>query len=137
MPRLELIEKPDLLDAPEISDEEALAMQRAVINLFGHWDLTDAEACVLLGGIGARTYARWKAGQPGKAGVDLKARLSNLMGIHKALRLLFDAPERAYQWVKRPSEDFGGSSALDIMLGGQLTDLMRVRRYLDAQRGVW
>lgn len=137
MPHLELIEKPDLATAPEISDEETQAMQRAVVNLFERWELTDAEACVLLGGIGARTYARWKAGQPGKASVDLKARLSNLMGIHKALRLLFDAPERAYQWVKRPNEAFDGRAALDIMLGGQLTDLIRVRRYLDAQRGVW
>ena len=29
---------------------------------------------------------------------------------------------------------FGGSSALDVMLGGELTDIMRVRRYLDAER---
>ena len=30
-----------------------------------------------------------------------------------------------------------GHTALDIMLGGELTDLMRVRRYLDAERGGW
>jgi hypothetical protein len=24
-----------------------------------------------------------------------------------------------------------------VMLGGELTDLMRVRRYLDAERGAW
>ena len=137
MPHLELVKTANLPASPEFSDEETRAMQRAVVNLFDLWEVTDSEACVLLGGIGARTYARWKTGQFGKAGVDLKARLSNLMGIHKALRLLFDAPERAYQWVKRPSEAFGGRTALDIMLGGQLTDLMRVRHYLNAQRGVW
>ena len=137
MPHLELLTTLDRPAALDISGEETGAMQRAVVNLFDRWGLTDAEACVLLGGIGARTYARWKAGQPGKASVDLKARLSNLMGIHKALRLLFDAPERAYDWVKRPNHAFGGQRALDIMLGGQLTDLMRVRRYLDAQRGAW
>ena len=137
MPHLERVEMAELRQAPGISEQETRAMQRAVVNLFERWGLTDAEACVLLGGIGARSYARWKAGQPGRAGVDLKARLSNLMGIHKALRLLFDAPERAYGWVKRPNRAFGGRTALDIMLGGQLTDLMRVRRYLDAQRGVW
>lgn len=32
---------------------------------------------------------------------------------------------------------FGGASALDVMLGGELTDIMRVRRYLDAERGGW
>jgi hypothetical protein len=63
--------------------------------------------------------------------------MSNLLGIHKALRLLFDDPARGYGWIKRPNTAFGDLSALQIMLGGQLTDLMRVRRYLDAQRGVW
>ena len=59
------------------------------------------------------------------------------MGIHKALRLLFREASRGYGWIKRPNETFGGATALDVMLQGQLTDLMRVRRYLDAQRGQW
>ena len=40
-------------------------------------------------------------------------------------------------WIKAGNAAFAGSSALDIMLGGELTDLMRVRRYLDAERGGW
>ncbi len=137
MPRLELVSTIDLSGPPQISVEETQAMQRAVINLFALWGLGDEQACALLGGIGARTYARWKTGDLGRVNVDLQTRLSNLIGINKALRLLFDAPERAYGWVKRPNAAFQGKSALDIMLAGQLTDLMRVRRYLDTQRGVW
>lgn len=148
-PRLEAVSVPDgaPADAREagdsdfgggaITDAEARAMQRAIVRLFALWKLTDAEACILLGGIGARSYARWKAGTFGRAGVDLKARLSNLIAIHKALRLLFDDAGRAYGWIKRPNDAFAGRSALEIMLGGELTDLMRVRRYLDASRGVW
>ena len=30
-----------------------------------------------------------------------------------------------------------GIRTLDVMLGGELTDIMRVRRYLDAERGAW
>ena len=33
----------------------------------------------------------------------------------------------AYGWSKTPHTAFGASSALDIMLHGELTDLMRVR----------
>lgn len=33
--------------------------------------------------------------------------------------------------------DPAGSNALDVMLGGELTDIMRVRRYLDTERGGW
>ena len=53
------------------------------------------------------------------------------------LRLLFSDPARGYLWVRAPNAAFGGQSALEVMLGGQITDLMRVRRYLDAQRGAW
>ena len=59
------------------------------------------------------------------------------MGIRKALRLLFKEPARGYGWIKRGNDVFGGVSALDVMLGGQITDIMRVRRYLDAVRGPW
>ena len=118
-----------------ITIAEAEAMARAVVNLFQRWELTDAEACTLLGGISLATYGRWKHGQIARIGVDLQTRLSLLMGIHKALRLLFTEPQRTYAWVKKPNAAFNGKSALAIMLGGQMTDLLRVRHYLDAVRG--
>ncbi len=120
--------------APVISDAEGEAMARAVVNLFGKWELTDAQASVLLGGLSARTWARWKAGGIGRIPRDLKSRLSNMMGIHKALRIIFTEADRAYGWIKRPNDAFGGASALDVMLGGELTDIMRIRRYLDSVR---
>jgi len=119
-----------------IGDDEAAAMFRAVLNLFRLWEVSDVQAATMLD-LNGRTFARWKAGELGRIGRDGKARLSNLMGIHKALKLLFRDPARGYQWIKAPNEAFGGDSALDVMLGGELTDLMRVRRYLDAERGDW
>jgi putative toxin-antitoxin system antitoxin component (TIGR02293 family) len=126
-----------LATEPAITDDEGAAMARAVVNLFDRWDLSDAQAVVLLGGISARTWARWKSGEIGRLSRDLKARLSNLMAIHKALRIILVEQQRAYGWLKRPNKAFGDRSALDVMLGGELTDLMRVRRYLDAERGGW
>jgi uncharacterized protein (DUF2384 family) len=126
---------PEFVPAP-ITDDEAGAMFRACINLFRLWRVPDNEAAVLLD-MPNRTLARWKAGSIGRIGRDQKARLSNLMGIHKALRLIFREPDRGYGWIKAPNQAFGGRSALDVMLGGELTDLMRVRQYLDAERGGW
>lgn len=137
MPRLRLIEPQPAPPGVVFSTEEIHAMQRAVINLFDRWGLTDTQAATLLGEIAPRTFQRWKAGEYGRVGPDLSARLSNLLGIHKALRLLFKDAERGYNWIKRPNAAFGDQSALAVMLGGQLTDLMRVRRYLDAVRGPW
>ena len=119
-----------------VTDEEAAAMFRAVLNLFRLWDVSDEQAAIILD-LNRRTYARWKAGDLGRIGRDGKARLSNLMGIHKALRTIFRDAARGYAWIKAPNTIFDGQSALDVMLGGELTDLMRVRRYLDAERGVW
>jgi hypothetical protein len=119
-----------------ITDEEAAAMFRAALNLFRLWGVTDDQAAIILD-LPRRTFARWKAGEVGRISRDGKARLSNLMGIHKALRIIFRDPARGYAWIKAPNDTFGGRSALDVMLGGELTDLMRVRRYLDAERGGW
>jgi hypothetical protein len=119
-----------------ITQEEGAAMFRAALGLFGKWDVTDEQAATLLD-MPLRSYRRWKAEGPGRLSRDARARLSNLMGIHKALRILFTEVQRTYAWIKAPNAAFAGASALDIMLGGELTDLMRVRRYLDAERGGW
>lgn len=119
-----------------ITDAEAAAMFRAVLNLFRLWEVTDEQAATILD-LPRRTFARWKTGDLGRIGRDGKARLSNLIGIHKALRILFREPARGYAWIKAPNDAFAGRAALDVMLGGELTDLMRVRRYLDAERGGW
>jgi hypothetical protein len=81
---------------------EAVAMFRACLNLFRLWKVSDAEASVLLD-LPPRTFARWKTGAIGRIGRDQKARLSNLMGIHKALRLIFREPKRSHDWPRLPT----------------------------------
>lgn len=119
-----------------ITQDEAAAIFRAVLNLFGKWELTDEQAATLLD-MPVRSYRRGKAEGPGRVSRDGAARLSNLMGIHKALRIDFSGAQRGYAWIKAGNSAFAGSSALDVMLGGELTDIMRVRRYLDTERGGW
>ncbi|AJR26065.1 MULTISPECIES: MbcA/ParS/Xre antitoxin family protein [unclassified Sphingobium] len=119
-----------------ISQEEGGALFRSALNLFARWGITDEQAAVLTD-MPVRTYRRWKAEGPGRISRDGLARLSNLMGIHKALRIIFQEPQRGYDWIKAPNAAFGDASALQVMIGGELTDIMRVRRYLDAERGGW
>lgn len=124
-------------EVPVITMAEAEAMARAVIRLFGHWQLSDTEARETLGGLAARTWARWKAGEIGRIDRDLATRLSLLMGIHKGLRYLFSDPERGYAWVKKPNSVFGEKTPAAIMAQGDIFSLARVRSYLDAERGGW
>ena len=127
---------PHAFHADPVTQEEAAAMFRAALNLFGKWGVTDEQAAILLD-MPVRSYRRWKAEGPGRVSRDGRARLSNLMGIHKALRIIFQEPQRAYAWMRAGNDAFDGTSALEVMLGGELTDIMRVRRYLDAERGGW
>lgn len=137
MPALQLVDTtPQAFRADPVTQDEAGAMFRAAVNLFARWGVTDEQAATLLD-MPVRSYRRWKAEGAGRFSRDAAARLSNLMGIHKALRIIFAEAERGYAWIRAGNAAFAGASALDVMLGGELTDLMRVRRYLDAERGGW
>lgn len=68
---------------------------------------------------------------------DLRARMAILMGIHKALRTLFTEPDRGYKWIRQPSAPLGAHSALEIIMRGEISDLLSLRAYLDAELGVW
>lgn len=135
---LNLIEGPvgDPLNQ-EITPDEAQAGARAIVNLFDNWQLTDEQACGALGNMSARTWARWKQREFGRIGLDLATRLSLLLGIHKSLRIIFKDRRDGYAWIKKPNEAFGGRSAAELMAGGQIFALIRIRRYLDAERGGW
>lgn len=75
-------------------------MFRAVLNLFGKWGQTD-EQTAALPDMPVRIYRRRKAEGPGRVSRDGRARLSNLMGIHKALRIIFSDATRGYAWTEQ------------------------------------
>jgi hypothetical protein len=113
---------------------------RAFFNIARDWGLGTDEQLVLLGSPGRSTFFKWKA-TPETAELkrDTLERLSYLLGIYKALQILLPATTAADAWVKKPNSAplFGGRSALDRMLGGNVSDLVAVRQYLDARRGGW
>ena len=117
------------------SEAHALAGLRAFFQLMERWGVGNEEARVLLGRPSPRTLYNWKAGRAGRLPHDTMRRISYLLGIHKALRILFGEPANTYGWLRRPNADFGGQAPLARMLAGDVTDLAAVRRYLDAARG--
>ena len=101
------------------------------------WQLAVPEQATLLG-VGRTTLYQWKKGTVA-APLDrhVLERLSYLFGIYAALHILLPVAAQADAWVRQPNAAplFGGTSALERMLGGQVADLFVVRHYLDAQRG--
>jgi hypothetical protein len=110
---------------------------RSFFRLAEAWQLRVAEQRKLLGDPPESTFYKWKREQDGAPGRDVVERISYLLGIFKALQILFPDPAQADAWLRRPNQAalFGGHSALERMLSGNVADLFVVRQYLDAQRG--
>ena len=110
---------------------------RAFFGLAEQWKLRIADQRKLLGDPPESTFYKWKRQREGVLGRDTIERISYLLGIWKALQILFPDPAQADAWLHRPNQAplFGGYSALERMLSGNVADLYVVRQYLDAQRG--
>ncbi|GAB2573340.1 DUF2384 domain-containing protein [Dyella jejuensis] len=110
---------------------------RTFFKLAERWQLRIAEQRKLLGDPPESTFYKWKRQQDGVLARDTLERISYLLGIYKALQILFPDPEQADAWLHKPNQAalFGGHSALERMLSGNVGDLYVVRQYLDAQRG--
>ena len=110
---------------------------RAFFRLAEQWRLRIAVQRRLLGDPPESTFYKWKRQQDGAPGRDTVERISYLLGIWKSLQILFPEPAQADAWLHTPNAAalFGGHSALQRMLSGNVADLYVVRQYLDAQRG--
>src|SRR5436189_5604970 len=117
--------------------ESRARLAKMLVQLLDHWQLGAADQALLLGlsGQSRSTLARYRRGEPLADSADLLARAGHLLGIHKALRILFPQDrDLAYRWVAAPNRRFGERAPLEIMKQG-FEGLLAVRRYLDFERG--
>ncbi|MEO8307108.1 MAG: MbcA/ParS/Xre antitoxin family protein [Pseudomonadota bacterium] len=129
--------KPVIADPQLSRGQYAAPALRAFFQIADRWGLNTAQQRILLGNPPASTYFKWKKAREGALPRDALERISYLLGIYKALQILLPDPQRADLWISEPNTAplFGGHSALQRMLGGNVSDLFVVRQYLDAQRG--
>lgn len=116
-------------------NKNAIAL-KAFFGITHKWKLAPDQERTLLGTTPA-TFYRWKKNKDGSLTQDTLERISYVLGIYKALRILLPSENAANKWIKKPNKAplFGGKSALDKLLVGRVIDLADVRRYLDAERG--
>lgn len=128
---------------PKVDASGSLQTQaalRAFFALTDKWKLTRDQSLTLLGRPSASTYHNWKNLKASSLSHDTLERISYLLGIHKALRIIFPRNvESVDTWIRKPNNHplFAGRSALEKMLSGSITDLYIVRQYLDSQRAGW
>lgn len=109
---------------------------KAFFNIMAHWQVRDEDARALLGGVSNGPFYEMKKNPDRVLDTDKLLRISYLVGIFKALNILY-SQKLADAWVQRANSNriFGGQSALSYMIKGGVPALQVVRRLLDARRG--
>ena len=110
---------------------------RSFLNIASRWELSVTEQRALLGWPAPSTFHKYKSGQVGTLSYDMLVRISLVLGIYKALHILYPDRQLADRWVKLPNSNplFGGRPALNLMTEGGVDGLLQVRRLLDGRRG--
>lgn len=108
---------------------------KAFFNLMGRWKVRDEDARALLGGVSNGPFYEMKRNPARTLEIDRLTRISYLIGIFKALRILHSEP-LADEWVHLPNQNpiFNGQAPLAYMVRGGLPAMQTVRRLLDARR---
>lgn len=112
----------------------SVAVMRAMPNIATEWGLSHIDMAALLG-MEIETYRTWSS-DPTQAvlGVEQRERASLLLGIYKALVILFPLADRSGRWLHQPNQSllFQGSVPVDYLRHGGLEGLHAVRQHLDA-----
>jgi hypothetical protein len=125
---------PDLGARPERERLSGPAL-RAFFNIMARWRVRDQDVRVLLGGVTNGPFYEMKRSPDRVLEPDRLTRISYLVGIFKALRILHE-PGLADEWVHLPNQNriFGGQTPLAFMMRGGLPAMQTVRHLLDARR---
>jgi uncharacterized protein (DUF2384 family) len=131
----------DLRKVPDLGDAATRARLSppAIAAFFGvadKWDLRNEDAMGLLGGVSHGRYYELKKNRKGLLSQDELTRISLLIGIFKALNILF-SQRLANQWALRPNSNamFNNVAPLQLLVRGGVPAMIGVRRLLDSRRG--
>ena len=110
---------------------------RAFFNIARAWQLRAGEERGLLGWPPSSTFHKYKSGDAGALSFDTLTRISLVLGIYKALHILYTEPAFADQWMRMSNTNplFGGRSPIAWVVDDGLDGLFHLRRLLDGRRG--
>jgi hypothetical protein len=121
----------------KVPDADTRTGLKVALNILQKWNCTDAEKLALLGVKRSTLHKYQDDPLSARVTADLTERVSYLLNIHQALRILFSNPENVYGFVRLPnnSAPFNGLSPMQYMQSGRCAALYEVFRHLDGLRG--
>jgi len=123
----------------QFSKSQSTIGLRAALKILERWQASSEQSCRILR-ISRSTYTR-ASQRDSEWAVSLDAdqlqRVSLVLNMHSALRLVFDNPENVYGFVAMANhnEFFNGRSPLEIMAQGDMISLYETFRRIDVLRG--
>jgi antitoxin Xre/MbcA/ParS-like protein len=109
---------------------------RGLLRIATHWKLRDEDTRDLLGGISSGSFYALKNRDTKTLDTDQLTRISLLLGIYKALNILYSAKlADAWMTLANTNPMFGGDSPLTYLKKGGIPAFVRMRQLLDARRG--
>ena len=124
------------LSSKDVQERLSRSAISAFFKIGDVWELRDESARQLLGGISNGAFYQLKRGQKKTLDQDKLTRISLLIGIFRALNILYSR-KLADSWVNLANTNpmFEGEAPLTYMIKGGVPALVRVRQLLDARRG--
>ncbi len=109
---------------------------KGLLRIAKNWKLRDEDTRALLGGLSNGSFYSMKSRAGKVLDEDQLTRISLLLGIYKALNILYSL-KLADAWISLANANpmFGGDSPLGYMKNGGIPAFLRVRQLLDARRG--
>lgn len=123
----------------DFSKSQGTVGLRTALNILDRWQASSEQSCRILR-ISRSTYARALQKDPTwsvSLDTDQLQRISLVLNIHSALRVVFDNPENVYGFVAMGNHNdfFNGRSPLEIMAQGDMIALYETFRRIDVLRG--
>ena len=120
----------------KVQERLSLTAVPAFFKLIDRWKVRDESARQLLGGVSNGAFYQFKKGHAKTIDQDKLTRISLLLGIFKALNILYSS-KLANAWVTSPNTNpmFKGGTPLQYMIQGGMPALLRIRQLLDARLG--
>ncbi|WP_407920317.1 antitoxin Xre-like helix-turn-helix domain-containing protein [Halopseudomonas pachastrellae] len=114
----------------------ALVGLRTALNILAKWKTSTEQAGNILR-VSRSTISRARTDKAVSLDEDQLKRVSLVLNIHSALRMLFDNPANVYGFMQMENhnEFFNGRSPMDVVQGGDMIALYETFRRIDSLRG--
>src|SRR5438876_4448654 len=116
---------PGMREDPAVRRRLSAPALRTFFSIARVWELSTTDERALLGWPPSSTFHKYKSGDVAALSFDTLTRISLVLGVYKALHLLYPEPVFADHWIRMPNSNslFGGRPPLAYVADAGLDGL--------------